>query len=115
MEQYRNEQGDLAVLVSNGYGAGWSTWETKEEDLCLFDPVLVKIVLELDRVGADYSVRKDRISQYLDSNPRYKDVYRGGALELCVEWVPKGHYFTIREYDGSETLEIFSPINWRLA
>lgn len=26
MEKYYNQNGELAVLISPGFGAGWSTW-----------------------------------------------------------------------------------------
>lgn len=38
-----NEQGEVAVLYSPGYGAGWSTWNPHD---CLFTPEIVQLVLE---------------------------------------------------------------------
>lgn len=30
VEKYYNENGELGVLVSGGFGAGWSTWNSNE-------------------------------------------------------------------------------------
>ena len=90
--------GKCAVLVSRGFGAGWSTWssehgaqlamdrrfiEAKEEDKDI-DEVLVEVF------GEDCSV------------------YTGGWSNCDIYWVPVGQLFEITEYDGSEGLKIFS-------
>ena len=36
----------------------------------------------------------------------FPDIYTGGSSTLKVEWVEKGTVFEIREYDGSESLNI---------
>ena len=38
--------GKVAVLVSYGYGAGWSTWNSARSDSLLFDPDIVQMVLD---------------------------------------------------------------------
>lgn len=47
VERYTPEDGKIAVLISPGYGAGWSTWALEEEDVeaLLFDDKIVKAVL----------------------------------------------------------------------
>jgi len=87
--------GKVAVLISPGFGAGWSTWgptELKEE--LLFDPVLVELVL------ANADVR--RLEAYAEE--RWPGAYLGGIGQLEVRWVPEGEPFDVDEYDGSECL-----------
>ena len=39
--------GEVAVLYSPGYGAGWSTWaEGSEREQLLYDPDIVQLVLD---------------------------------------------------------------------
>lgn len=86
--------GKIAVLVSPGYGAGWYTWNHDCEGL-LFDKDLVEAV---------FAGNNDKCAELAQA--KYgKDVYTGGAEQLQVEWVAKGTPISIREYDGSETLE----------
>jgi hypothetical protein len=92
--------GQVAVLVSHGYGAGWYSWDGDEN--ALFDPVLAQALLdgksmdELTRIASE----------------RYPDVYLGGLDGLTVHWVPVGQRFRIEEYDGSEGLMLESEYRW---
>ena len=106
--------GKVAVLVSPGFGAGWSTWvyhggEGEDYrghiDFMLFDPTLVTMVERGDSVEA--------IESYVTA--LYPHTYCGGADDLTVEWLPVGTAFRIHEYDGSETVEIRDDINWTIA
>lgn len=46
VERYTREDGKVAVLISPGYGAGWSTWASDEDvEFFLFDATMVKAVL----------------------------------------------------------------------
>jgi hypothetical protein len=89
--------GKVAVLVSPGYGAGWSTWVNSPQ--ALFDPDLVEA---LER-GASVS-ELERIAE-----ANYPDGYMGGVANLVVKWVPEGTRFEIQECDGAETLRILGP------
>lgn len=102
VEKYVREDGKIAVLVSVGFGAGWSTWNTVDEELAealLFDADVVKMVLE---------GREDEIEDFVTA--KYKDkaddgwLVTAGAKDLDVEWVDKGERFVIDEYDGAESL-----------
>jgi hypothetical protein len=101
--------GKVAVLVSPGFGAGWSTWAYRvEEDnpgFMLFDPTLV------DMVERGASV--EAIESYVTA--KYPDVYCGGADDLTIQWLPVGTAFRIHEYDGSESVEIRDDIEWNIA
>ena len=105
--------GKVAVLVSPGYGAGWSTWATAHggedgEDVTgfmLFDPLLVDMV--------ECKESAETIETYVTS--MYPDVYCGGADDLSIQWLPVGTAFRIHEYDGSESVEIRDDIQWTIA
>jgi len=107
VEKYVREDGKIAVLVSAGYGAGWSTWNTVDEELAealLFDADVVKMVLE---------DREDEIEAFVTE--KYKDndwLVTGGAKDLFVEWVNKGERFVIDEYDGAEHLVRETETYW---
>lgn len=88
--------GKIAVLVSHGFGAGWSTWNDGAG--CVFDPDMANAILENDRAKL-MKVAKEK----------YPEHYHGGVKDLSVEWVEKGLRFEIHEYDGSESLRIFGP------
>ena len=101
--------GKVAVLVSPGFGAGWSTWAYRvEEDapgFMMFDPTLVTMVECGDSVEA--------IESYVTS--KHPDTYCGGADDLTIQWLPVGTAFRIHEYDGSESVEIRDDIEWNIA
>ena len=85
--------GKVAVIVSPGHGAGWSTWADKAE-VALFAPDVVAWI-EAGKPGG------------VDAFEGYG--YTGGLDQAEVEWVPKGSRFIINEYDGSESLTILGP------
>ena len=92
---------DVAVLVSAGFGAGWTTWGMPEE--ALFDPVIVDFVLNLE-------VGTPAFDEYIEKT--YNECYSGGAGDLYVHWVPEGKEFRIDEYDGSESLVLKDNERW---
>ena len=91
--------GQVAVLVSPGYGAGWYSWHSNEQ--LLFDPSIVQWIEEDDR---------EKIQAYLEL--RYPDETTIGLEDLVVEWVPVGARFRIEEYDGAESLVLESTQRW---
>jgi hypothetical protein len=101
--------GKVAVLVSPGYGAGWSTWayagEEDYRDFMLHDPTLVDMV--------ERGALAEEIETYVTS--MHPDTYCGGADGLTIEWLPVGTAFRIHEYDGSESVEIRNDITWNIA
>jgi len=96
--------GKVAVLVSPGFGAGWSTWNYQYPEM-LFDP---KIVAMLETEQSD-----EAIVAYCET--KYPEGYFGGVDDLEIVWLPVGTYFRVHEYDGSESLEIKDEINWEVA
>ena len=99
----------VAVLVSPGFGAGWSTWSyVGEEDyrnFMLFDPTLVDMV--------ERGASAETIETYVTS--MHPGTYCGGADDLTIQWLPVGTAFRIHEYDGAESVEIRDDMNWTIA
>jgi len=99
VEKYEKD-GQVAVLVSHGFGAGWSTWNSSEANpqALMFDPDMVQAIL------AGHHEKAEMIAKL-----KYPDTYTGGVEDLVVEWVNKGDRFEITEYDGNESLRVFGP------
>lgn len=89
----------MKVLISPGYGAGWSTWNTKEL-------AIDKRVIEAFESG----MNEDEMSEYLE-RLGYENVYMGGYCNCEIVEVPKGSRFIIREYDGHESILILDEDN----
>ena len=100
--------GQVAVLVSPGFGAGWSTWNREHADRLVFDPKVVKWVEE-GKVGDvpldDYKDEDGDVTIYVGE----------AASQLVVEWVPLGEEFIIDEYDGNESLKLKRDIPFHRA
>ena len=95
------KDGMVAVVYSPGYGAGWSSWSLEhEEELCLRKEI------------AEFVLNKDFNGLKVFMKENYPDVYLGGMDDLSVDWVSVGSLFRINEYDGSESIEIFSGQNY---
>ena len=112
----RYYKGDsVAVLVSDGYGAGWSTWaHTREqEELAMFDPEIVQWILD--------GKPKVKLSDPMGRNAYFTEkyggnyFYDGGFDTLTVEWIKVGTKFRITEYDGQEAIQIMDDVNWFVA
>jgi hypothetical protein len=120
MKQYFDKvivDGNVAVLVSGGFGGGWSTWQDDDEcnQSMAFEPKVVEMILAglVDKNRAERKVTLDKIEAYMDET--YPDFYLGGLGGLDVVWVPQGAKFHIEEYDGNETLVLESDMNWLTA
>ena len=118
----------VAVLVSYGYGAGWSTWNPHKE--IAYDRRVVEAFIVWDCTAPEdidnrlededgtcwYDVLLDYLKNALeDMDIDPNTVYMGGASGLHLEWVPIGSLFQIHEYDGAESLVIFDESNWTRA
>lgn len=117
MEYHYSLDGSAAaVLVSHGFGAGWSTWNDSN---LAWDKRVVEYVMEhmelpnwCARVGSD-SVEHDEMVEFLESIG-YESVYLGGLGKIAVEWVPVGAHFIINEYDGNEFITYRDDIAWKV-
>jgi len=87
----------MKVLISPGYGAGWSTWNQHE---LAIDARIIKKFEE----GATW----EELSDYCQELG-YDQPYMGGFETLTVVEVPRGVVFRIYEYDGAESIEYFDP------
>jgi len=93
------KDGKVGVLVSPGFGAGFSTWGYPEE--AIFNPTLIDLV------------ENGKIQEAVDyCETKWEDGYSGGVQDLVVVWVTEGTKFQIVEYDGSESIEFLEDINW---
>lgn len=95
----------VAVLVSGGFGAGWSTWNYDYPEM-LYDPAVARMV---DQEEVDWV----EVEKYCEE--KYPDAYLGGLDGLYVAWLPVGTAFRIHEYDGSESVEIRDEMRWEIA
>lgn len=88
--------GWVAVIVSPGFGAGWSTWA--EDKNVMFSPDIVHWI-EGGKEG----------------DPPAGDNYAGGLRDAVIEWLPVGTEFVIDEYDGNESIVINIGNSWSRA
>jgi hypothetical protein len=103
-EKYYNSKGEVAVIYSPGYGAGWSTWNSELGEAAIFDKDLVEALLANDHL---------KVASIAES--KYPDAYAGGLEKASIEWVPIGSQFDILEYDGSERVRIIGPSSHYIA
>lgn len=97
--------GQVAILYSAGFGAGWYSWHGVEE--LLYDPKIVKMLED----GSD----DDAIMEYLDNKYNANEYYFGGVDGLTIHWLPVGTKFYIDEYDGAESVCTEDSIDWKVA
>ena len=97
------KDGKVAVLYSPGYGSGWYTWNQEFPEL-IFSPAIVKLVEQ---------EKFDELETYMEL--KYPEVFKGGMMDLEIEWIPVGTEFRIHEYDGSENIELKEELNWLTA
>lgn len=100
--------GQVAVIYSPGYGAGWYTWNSYPG--ILYDHRVVKWILEgKPRHEIDFLV------SYLMET--YPDIYAplDNLNNLVVEWMPEGTLFWIDAYDGSEYIVYAEHQKWLTA
>jgi hypothetical protein len=93
VERYYNENGELGVLISVGFGAGWSTWN--DEDIA-YDKRIIEKWLE--------GTTSNDMCDYIESLG-YRRPYMGGYRDLRLKFIPRGTMFCIDEYDGAESIE----------
>lgn len=91
--------GKVAVAVSPGFGAGWSTWN----DINPMDARFNQLFLDGKAEAAASLCEELQLG------------YSGGAKDVYIEWVPVGTKFVIDEYDGSESLVTIEEFDWCIA
>jgi hypothetical protein len=99
------KDGKVAVLISPGFGAGWSTWASGDRDELLFDADIAQAVLD----GMDSGDLE------LLAKSKYPKEFLGGLDDLEVQWVDQGTEFIVEEYDGSESIRYKDGTIWSVA
>ena len=103
-ELQENENGEIAVLVSHGYGAGWSTWN---DERLAYDKRVVEL---FDKNKPPINKKQeDEIKKKL-KEMGYRTVYMGGYEQIEKVWIPKNVQFRIHEYDGSEHIQWLNEV-----
>lgn len=92
----------VGVLISTGFGAGWSTWNSPE---CALDQELVQ--------AFEDNLSKEEIMAIAEKN--WPDSYKGGLMDCYVCWLDRGTKFRITEYDGAESIEFSDTTDWSVA
>ena len=101
-------EGRVAVLISPGYGSGWSTWAKKtNREAMLFDAQIADVML-------DHTLtREQRLAQARTlAELKYPGEYLGGLDALEVALIDPGARFVINEVDGYESITLAKDIEW---
>ncbi|MCI9209792.1 MAG: hypothetical protein HFI83_03755 [Eubacterium sp.] len=104
IERYYNEKGELAVLISPGYGGGFSTWYGED--------------LAYDRRIIEYWLKESTSIEDLKRfvwELGYDDVYIDRYDDLEIIYIPTGTMFCITEYDGCESIETPKTLRMQIA
>lgn len=104
------KQGFTYILVSKGYGAGWSTWNSEHPN-CLFDPKVVQLVLDRNNGGIEEQEFTALVEHHC-AEEYGASFYSGAAKDLEVELVTVGQRFYIDAYDGNETVILETDMKW---
>lgn len=102
-----------AVILSPDFGAGWSTWNTKDVAI---DKRIVKWLINNANIQNNNDKNIDDIYiEDLDYEAfekycheiGYQNIYVPGFLRIT--FLPLKTIFRITEYDGAESIEIYRP------
>lgn len=95
------------ILISPGYGAGWSSWSLDLAGFLLDDPTLIEL--------AESGASEDEVEAYV--NRKFPDnyFYSGGWKDVKVVELVEGTHFIVVERDGSESLQLRDEVNWKIA
>ena len=103
------KDGEVAVLISPGFGAGWSTWEDdpKAAETLLFHPSFVKAaenkVTDVDPIVLEVF------------GEDAKGICTSGWCDIVIVWILIGTKFYVHENDGHESLRFRDSNNWHVA
>lgn len=104
MKKYLNDDGKVGVLVSYGYGAGWSTWNKDEyREFFAMDKKLIEMKLNKTPLK--------EVEEYCKSGTGEDYTSMAGWNQAEIEWVGKGNSFCIEEYDGNESLRFINDLS----
>jgi len=116
---YNEDKTKFGVLVSYGFGAGWSTWGEHE---LAYDRRVIEFwfahrndeqwMREVERYRSESPEHKEARKFFINELGLNDCPYMGGFADCELEWVPVGARFRINEYDGAESLEIENEGSW---
>lgn len=90
------------VIVSYGYGAGWSTWHSGNKDtqkiMAEWPPLVEAIEAEFQGNWVSHPAFMS-LCDHIDAVP-----YTGGLHTAVIVEIPDGERYFIEEYDGAESL-----------
>lgn len=90
----------MKILVSNGFGAGWSSWASEKQfEIATYQPVID--FLEGGGKGSDLDEDHPLIKKMCE-DLELDSFYTGGASDLHTQFLPDETKFFIENYDGSE-------------
>ena len=95
----------MKVLISPGYGCGWSTWNSPE---MAFDERIIRAF----ECGISKDDMRDLCVECGYVNIYGDPPYMGGFDDLKIKEVPSGTWFKIAEHDGSEYIITFDEADW---
>lgn len=104
---YNSTHTKYAVLVSHGFGAGWSTFNQME---LAYDKRVIELWEKYHEHQFVNGVDEEIIKAITDMG--YEEPYLGGFFSCGIHWVSIGRACRIVEYDGNETLEFADEIKW---
>lgn len=112
---YYSPAGDkITVLVSIGYGAGFSTWGVPE---LAYDHRVVEWWLEHN--SDEYCSAVERFDSPENKEFKiklrewgYGDVYLGGYADIELVWIERDRQWRIEEYDGNEHIVFADQQQW---
>ena len=106
-----NKKNEVAVLYSPGYGAGWASWTIVYALQLATDSRIIKY-----RFGLESNHPNINIENFMTQIIGFKITpYVGGFTRTKVKFIQEGTMFRINEYDGEETIEIYSQNNYMKA
>lgn len=125
LELLESKKGYTPVICSPGYGAGFTTWNTqlKPHDEAMIRAIVEEgIITEIyDDGGYDDSIEvkidKQSLAKIIEKlGYSTEDLYLGCCDDaFLILFVKKGNLFRIKEYDGSENVEVFNPDSYFMA
>lgn len=96
----------MKVLISPGYGAGWSTWN---EAAMAIDK---KLIEAFENGISEEDMKQLCIDLGYTGGFEGTEPYMGGFKNLTIVEVPEGTFFRVSEYDGYESIEFFGDSDW---
>lgn len=106
-----------AVLVSHGYGSGFSTWSDDCPEIACDNRVIEWFLAHDDdyfeKLGSFHSNKEtEETHEFFKSLGYNGHVCMLGFKKCDIEWVPSGVIWRMDEYDGAEHIEYQNDSRW---